>query len=64
MATMTRGNLIRQSDLLCEKGLCFSSALKDYGKEHRSIPLVPQRQSAPEKPALPEGRSGRRRRVF
>ncbi len=54
MAAMTRGNLIRQSDLLCEKGLCFSSALKDYGKDQRSIPLVPQRQSAPETPAMPE----------
>ncbi|MHB8165850.1 MAG: nif-specific transcriptional activator NifA [Sulfuricella sp.] len=54
MATMTRGNLIRQSDLLCEKGLCFSSALKDYGKDHRSIPIMPQRQSAPETPTIPE----------
>jgi len=54
MATMTRGNLIRQSDLLCEKGLCFSSALKDYGKDHRSIPLVPLRQSAPVTPTMPE----------
>ena len=54
MATMTRGNLIRRSDLLCEKGLCFSSALKDYGKDHRSIPIVPQRQSVPEMPPLPE----------
>ena len=54
MATMTRGSLIRRSDLLCEKGLCFSSALKDYAKDHRSIPLVPQRQSVPETPAMPE----------
>jgi len=54
MATMTRGNLIRRSDLLCEKGLCFSSALKDYGKDHRSIPIVPQRQSAPEMPDFSE----------
>ena len=54
MATMTRGNLIRQSDMLCEKGLCFSSALKDYGKDHRSIPLVPQRQSVSEMPTISE----------
>ncbi len=48
LATMTRGNHIHHSDLLCQRGLCFSSVLRDYGKEHGSIPIVSLRQPAPE----------------
>ena len=46
MATMTKGNLIRRADLLCQKGMCFSAALKNYGVTHPSIPIFsePERQ--------------------
>ena len=53
LATMTHGSVIRRADLFCEKGLCFSSALRDYGKAHRSVPIVAEADSAPE-PSQPE----------
>ncbi|MBS4098024.1 MAG: nif-specific transcriptional activator NifA [Sulfuricella sp.] len=40
MATMTRGNLVRHADLLCQKGLCFSSTLSDIGRTHNAIPIL------------------------
>ena len=54
LVTMTRGKHIRHSDLLCQRGLCFSSVLRDYGKEHGSIPIVSLRQPAPEMPPASE----------
>ncbi len=50
LATMTRGSVIRHADLPCQKGQCFSSVLRDYGKEHRSVPIVPQGQPVSEIP--------------
>ena len=51
MATMTKGNLIRRGDLLCQKGLCFSSALKNYGTTHPSIPIFSEPDHYPEIPS-------------
>ncbi|MDP2829907.1 MAG: helix-turn-helix domain-containing protein, partial [Sulfuricellaceae bacterium] len=51
MATMTKGNLIRRSDLLCQKGMCFSAALKNYGASHPSIPLLSEAEHRPEMPS-------------
>ncbi|MDO8891935.1 MAG: nif-specific transcriptional activator NifA [Sulfurimicrobium sp.] len=50
MATMTRGNLIRRADLLCQKGLCFSSALRNYGATHPSIPILAEAEHQTEMP--------------
>lgn len=56
-ATMTKGNLIREVDMRCQKGVCFSSVLRDYGTTHRSVPIVvaetPKRMAPPpsEEPA-------------
>jgi len=50
-ATMTRGNVIREVDMRCQKGTCFSSVLRDYGTTHRSVPIVaavaPRRMAPP-----------------
>ncbi|MFN3397818.1 MAG: nif-specific transcriptional activator NifA [Sulfurimicrobium sp.] len=51
MATMTKGNLIRRSDLLCQKGMCFSSALRNYGTSHPSFPIHAEMESPPELPS-------------
>ncbi len=51
MATMTRGNLIRHTDLLCQKGMCFSAVLKNYGATHPAIPIYPEAERKPEMPA-------------
>jgi len=40
-ATMTRGNLIRDVDLPCQQGKCFSLAIQSYGLAGKIIPLVP-----------------------
>jgi Nif-specific regulatory protein len=74
LATMTQGNVIHRTDLFCEKGLCFSSALRDYGKDHRSVPIIPEEESAveadspawkPEAPAdQPEPASERERLMW
>ena len=57
-ATMTKGNVVRRSDLLCQKGLCFSSTLANFGTVHPSIPIlssVPRREEIPPPPpAEPE----------
>jgi Nif-specific regulatory protein len=53
-ATMTRGNLIREVDMRCQKGTCFSSVLRDYGTTHRSVPIVAGGpREAAERPSLP-----------
>ena len=39
MATMARGNVIRDSDLACQKNLCFSSVFWKPN-DHRVIPIV------------------------
>ncbi len=38
MATMTRGNVVRHGDLLCQKGLCFSSTLSEISRTHGATP--------------------------
>lgn len=40
-ATMTRGNLIRDVDLPCQQGKCFSLMLQSYGAKDKSIAFVP-----------------------
>ncbi|MFA7241060.1 MAG: nif-specific transcriptional activator NifA [Sulfuricellaceae bacterium] len=47
MATMTRGNMIRHADLMCQKGLCYSSALGNHTRPHTVIPIVASVQPAP-----------------
>jgi len=47
MATMARGSTIRHADLLCQKGLCFSSSLGDYARTHASIPVMAPKHDAP-----------------
>lgn len=39
-ATMTRGDLIRDVDLPCQQGKCFSLAIQSYGKATHVIPLA------------------------
>ncbi|MEN6587922.1 MAG: nif-specific transcriptional activator NifA, partial [Sulfuricella sp.] len=50
-ATMSKGSVIRRGDLLCQKGLCFSSALKNYGLSHPSIPIHAEVEHPPEIPS-------------
>ncbi|MEK6749895.1 MAG: nif-specific transcriptional activator NifA [Pseudomonadota bacterium] len=38
-ATMTRGKLIRDVDLPCQQGKCFSLAIQSYGTTGRVIPI-------------------------
>ncbi len=47
MATMSRGNTIRHADLMCQKGLCFSSALGNYARTHTGIPIIASGHAAP-----------------
>ena len=39
-ATMTRGNTIREADMRCQKGQCFSSVLLENMHSHTSFPVV------------------------
>jgi Nif-specific regulatory protein len=40
-ATMTRGQQIRDVDLPCQQGKCFSLAIQSYVKTGKSIPITP-----------------------
>lgn len=39
-ATMTRGKIIRDVDLPCQQGKCFSLAIQSYGKSGKTIPIT------------------------
>jgi len=39
IATMTRGDVIRDSDLACRQNMCFSQALHPYGRATRPVPI-------------------------
>jgi Nif-specific regulatory protein len=39
-ATMTRGDLIRDVDLPCQQGKCFSLAIQSYGMATQTIPVT------------------------
>lgn len=39
MATMSRSNLIRDVDLPCQQGKCFSLAIQNYGKTGKIVPV-------------------------
>ncbi len=47
-ATMTRGTQIRDVDLPCQQGKCFSLAIQSYVATGKSIPITPVDQIAPE----------------
>ncbi|MEW5791746.1 MAG: nif-specific transcriptional activator NifA [Pseudomonadota bacterium] len=51
-ATMTRGNVIRQVDLPCQRGQCFSISLRHVSEGQSAIPLVaiPSQPAAAESP--------------
>jgi len=61
MATMARGSTIRHADLLCQKGLCFSSSLGDYARTHAPVTFAavasapPAREAAPATPPAEPG---------
>ncbi|BAL23140.1 nif-specific transcriptional activator NifA [Azoarcus sp. KH32C] len=48
-ATMTRSNVIREADMRCQKGQCFSSMLLETTQSRACFPVigVPSRASAP-----------------
>ncbi|MBI4694308.1 MAG: nif-specific transcriptional activator NifA [Gammaproteobacteria bacterium] len=69
IATMTRGNVIREVDLACRQNMCFSQALHHYGKSgrHVPVPVVPAPISASEEDdadEVPEFTSERERVVW
>jgi Nif-specific regulatory protein len=39
-ATMTRGNMIREADMRCQKGQCFSSVLLETAQSRACFPVV------------------------
>ncbi len=39
-ATMMRGTLIREADLRCQKGQCFSSVLVESARSHTCYPII------------------------
>jgi Nif-specific regulatory protein len=39
-ATMTRGNVIREADMRCQKGQCFSSVLLESSKDRACFPVI------------------------
>jgi Nif-specific regulatory protein len=49
-ATMTRGHMIRDVDLPCQQGKCFSLAIQSYGKSGKTVPIMPV-ADAPFEPA-------------
>jgi len=54
-ATMTHGNIIRDVDMRCQKGMCFSSVLSDYNVIHRAVPITPAAEAAPAREIAPPG---------
>ena len=46
VATMSRGNVIRHTDLPCQKGLCFSSVLGHHAQSYADAPLTASKHDA------------------
>ncbi len=57
-ATMTHGNIIRNVDMHCQKGMCFSSVLGDYNRIHRAVPLTSVIEPTPIREVTPPAANG------
>ena len=49
-ATMTRGHVIREADMRCQKGQCFSSVLLESTKSRACFPVIDVTQLSSNKP--------------
>ena len=58
--TMTRGNVIREADMRCQRGECFSSVLLESGQSRSCVPIIgkPARPVAVAAPVSPSKAAG------